>query len=171
MEFISDMYACTKWSVHDFVIAILLCMYTFIIGSMCVPCWKLPVSPCSKCYLCQNMKSVLCDTDSDGQPEKKRRRRIKNDLFDSSSDDGKHLETILKSVCPFIGDGDGVAQLVECWTQDSITWGSNPVRGARKKLWEFFLSQKCCGDSLSVCPTPLWIRTHKNGYVCTLKIL
>ena len=166
MEFISDMYACTKWSVHDFVIAILLCMYTFIIGSMCVPCWKLPVSPCSKCYLCQNMKSVLCDTDSDGQPEKKRRRRIKNDLFDSSSDDGKHNETILKSVCPFIRwlNWESVGLKIR-WPEVRTPLGE------QGKNWEFFLSQKCCADSPSVCPTPLWIRTHKNGYVCTLKIL
>ena len=46
--------------------------------------------------------------------------------------------------------------------------GSNPVRSTRKLV---FLSQKCCADSLSVCPTPVCIRTHKNDHVRTIKIL
>ena len=29
----------------------------------------------------------------------------------------------------------------------------------------------CCVDSLSVCPTPVCIRTHKNDHIRTLKIL
>ena len=39
----------------------------------------------------------------------------------------------------------------------------------RKKNGEFFSKSDCCADSLSVCPTPVCSRTHKN--VRTLKIL
>ena len=51
--------------------------------------------------------------------------------------------------------GDGVAQLVEHRTRYPKTTGSNPgpVRSTRKNC-ESFLSQKCCADSLLVCPTP-----------------
>ena len=46
--------------------------------------------PCSGVYGLKQ-KSVLFVTDADEQPEKKRRRRIKNDLFDSSSsEEGKN---------------------------------------------------------------------------------
>ena len=40
----------------------------------------------------------------------------------------------------------------------------------KKKLW-VVPSQKCCADSLSVCPTPVCICTYKNDHVRTLKIL
>ena len=40
--------------------------------------------------------------------------------------------------------------------------GSNPVRGTRTFLW-VFPSQKCCADSLSVCPAP--VCRHKNDHV------
>ena len=43
--------------------------------------------------------------------------------------------------------------------EDSMTEGSNPVRSARK-MYEFFPSQKCCADSLSVRPTPSVVYTH-----------
>ena len=35
-------------------------------------------------------------------------------------------------------------------------------------MYESFLSQKCCADSLLVCPAPVCIRTHKNTHVRTL---
>ena len=68
--------------------------------------------------------------------------------------------------------GDGVAQLVEHRTQDSMTRGSNPIRSTTKtqtKKTQFFPSQKCCADSLSVCPTQCVYATHKNDHVRTLK--
>ena len=65
---------------------------------------------------------------------------------------------------------DGVAQLVERRTQDSKDSGSNPYRSTTKNVW-VFPSHKCCADSLSVCPIPVCIRTHKNKYVRTLKII
>ena len=34
-----------------------------------------------------------------------------------------------------------------------------------------FPSQKCCADSLSVCPTPVCIRKHTIDHVRTLKIM
>ena len=33
-----------------------------------------------------------------------------------------------------------------------------------------FPCQKCCADSLSVCPTPVCIRTHTNDHVRTLQM-
>ena len=46
--------------------------------------------PCSS-VVGLTQKSMLFVTDADEQPEKKRRRRIKNDLFDSSSsEEGKN---------------------------------------------------------------------------------
>ena len=44
-------------------------------------------------------------------------------------------------------------------------------RSEHKKTVTVFPSQKCCTDSLSVCPTPVCIRTHQNDHVRTLKIL
>ena len=38
---------------------------------------------------------------------------------------------------------------------------SNPVRSTRRKIW-VLPSQKCCTDSLSVCTTPMCIRTHDH---------
>ena len=32
-----------------------------------------------------------------------------------------------------------------------------------------FVSESCCADSLSVCPTPVCIHLHKNGHVHTLQ--
>ena len=40
-----------------------------------------------------------------------------------------------------------------------------------KKNVKVFPSQKCCADSLSACPTPECIRTHKNDHVRTLRVL
>ena len=40
-----------------------------------------------------------------------------------------------------------------------------------RKYVRVFPSQKRCADSLSVYPTPVCIRTHKNDHVRTLKIL
>ena len=57
-----------------------------------------------------------------------------------------------------------VAQVVEHRHRDpmdSMTRGSNPVRRTRT-ICESFSDSKCCADS-SVCPTPVCIRTHKNG--------
>ena len=64
--------------------------------------------------------------------------------------------------------GDGVAQLVERQPQDPKTRGSNPVRSKKKKIVRVCPNKKCCADSLSMCPTPVCIRT--NDYVRTLKI-
>ena len=64
---------------------------------------------------------------------------------------------------------DGVAQLVERWTWDPKTGGSNPVRSTRK-ICESFSDSKCWAD-LSVCPAPVCVRTHKNDDVRTLQIL
>ena len=62
--------------------------------------------------------------------------------------------------------GDGVAQVVDHRTRDPKIRGSNPSRSTRKS----FPESKCCADSLSVCPTPVCLRTHKNDHVRTLKI-
>ena len=40
-----------------------------------------------------------------------------------------------------------------------------PASGAQETNCEFFPNQKCCADSLSMCP-----RTQKNNHVHTLKI-
>ena len=67
--------------------------------------------------------------------------------------------------------GDKVAQLVERRTRDPNTRGSKPLLGAQEKSVKICPSQKCCADSLSVCPAPVCIRTHKNDHVRTIKIL
>ena len=74
----------------------------------------------------------------------------------------------LHFIIPF---GGVVAQWVERRPRDpmdSMTRGSNPVRSTRK-ICESFSELKCCADLLSVCPTPVYTRTHKD--VRTLKIL
>ena len=43
--------------------------------------------------------------------------------------------------------------------------------GAQVKFGRVFPSQKCCADSLSVCPTPVCIHTHMNDQLRTLKIM
>ena len=40
---------------------------------------------------------------------------------------------------------------------------------AREQKYELFRVKKCCADSVSVCPTPVCIRTHKNDHARTLK--
>ena len=59
-----------------------------------------------------------------------------------------------------------VAQLIERRTQDSVTWGSNPVtwKEHKQKFVRVFPSKKCWADSLSVCPTPVCKCTHKNDH-------
>ena len=52
--------------------------------------------------------------------------------------------------------GDGVAQMVECWTGDLKTRGSNLVRSTIKKIVKVFRSQICCADS-SLCAQPLCV--------------
>ena len=56
-------------------------------------------------------------------------------------------------------------------TRDPKTRGSNPVRGTRTHCEKSFPEPKCCADSLSVCPTPVCIRTHKNDHVRMFKII
>ena len=63
--------------------------------------------------------------------------------------------------------GGGVAQLLERRTTDSMI-RVRITPGAQGKLNDFFPSQRCA-DSLSVCPSPVCIRTHKNDHVRTLK--
>ena len=46
-----------------------------------------------------------------------------------------------------------------------------PASGAQEKCVRVFPSQKSCADSLSVCPTSVCARMHKNNHVHTLKIL
>ena len=65
---------------------------------------------------------------------------------------------------------NGVAQLVERRIRDPKTRGSNPSR-AQEQFMRVFPSQKCCADSLLVCPTPVYMCTHKNDHVRTLKVL
>ena len=65
--------------------------------------------------------------------------------------------------------GDGVAQLVQRRIPDPKDRGSNPGRSTR--IIRVFPSQNMCADSLSVCPTPVCIRTHKNDDVSTIKIM
>ena len=60
--------------------------------------------------------------------------------------------------------------IVRASTRDPKTRGSNPVWSTRQ-ICVSFSESKCCADSLSVCPTPVCIRTHKNDHVRTLKIL
>ena len=43
--------------------------------------------------------------------------------------------------------------------------------GAEDKFVRVFPSQNCCADTMSMCPTPVCIHTHKNDRVRTLKIL
>ena len=64
-----------------------------------------------------------------------------------------------------------VAQLVQHRTRDPMCRGSNPVRSKRQIRDRFFSESKCCAGSLSVCLTPVCIRTHKNDNVLTLKIM
>ena len=64
----------------------------------------------------------------------------------------------------------GVAQLVVCRAQDPKDRGSNPVRSTRK-ICEIFRVKNVVLTRLSVCPTPVCIRTHKIDHVHTLKIL
>ena len=64
-----------------------------------------------------------------------------------------------------------MAQLVERWTRDPKTRGSNPVRRTSKQFCEGFPESKCCADSLLVCPTPGCIITHKNDHIRTLTML
>ena len=60
--------------------------------------------------------------------------------------------------------GDGVAQWVKRRTRIQKVEGSNPAppSGAQENNCESFSESKCCADSLSVCPIPVCIRTHKN---------
>ena len=61
---------------------------------------------------------------------------------------------------------DGVAQLVVHWTRDPT---KDPrFKPRQDKFVRVFRSQKSCGDSLSVCPIPVCIHTHKNDHVCML---
>ena len=50
--------------------------------------------------------------------------------------------------------GSGVAQVVERRTPDSNDQRFEP-RQLHKKIFVIFPSEKCCADSLSVCPTPV----------------
>ena len=43
--------------------------------------------------------------------------------------------------------------------------------GAQEQLVRVFPSHKCCGHSLSECPTPVCFCTHTNEHVRTLKIV
>ena len=53
--------------------------------------------------------------------------------------------------------GDRVAQLVERRTRDPKEVRILSGVQLQEKIVSFFpLSQKCCADSLSVCPTPMW---------------
>ena len=66
--------------------------------------------------------------------------------------------------------GDGVAQLVEHWTQDPKDEGSNPVRSTIKKIVSFSESKMC--RLVVGVPNPLLcLRTHKNDHIRTLQIL
>ena len=60
-----------------------------------------------------------------------------------------------------------MAQWLERWTGDPKVEGLNPVRSTRKTLR--FSSQKGCVDSLSLCPTPVCMRTHTKDHVCYVK--
>ena len=64
--------------------------------------------------------------------------------------------------------GDGAPQWVERLTSQSKARVGFPP-GAREKLNEFF-KVKNVVLTLSVCPTPVCIRTHKNNHVLTLKM-
>ena len=68
--------------------------------------------------------------------------------------------------------GDRVAQWLERRTRDSVT----SVTRVRTPLgaqgnFVIFVPSQTCADSLSVCPTPVCIRTRKDDHVRTLKIL
>ena len=68
--------------------------------------------------------------------------------------------------------GDGVAKLVERLTRDTKNLGFKPrPHQEHKKTLRVFPSQKCCADSLSVCPTPMCVHTHTNDHIRMLKIL
>ena len=73
-----------------------------------------------------------------------------------------HIKKIarLNSCFSYCVGSYGVTQVVERQTPDPKTRGSNPVRSTRK-----ICNQKCCADSLMVCPTPVCIRMHKNVHV------
>ena len=61
--------------------------------------------------------------------------------------------------------GDGLAQWLERWTGDSNVKGFESHQEHKKIV---FPSQKGCADSLSVCPTPVCIRTHTKDHVRTI---
>ena len=69
------------------------------------------------------------------------------------------LSAVCMCVCVNFYRGGRVAQLVECWTPDPKTRGSNPT-GSTRTICESFSESNCCADSLSVCPTPVCIHTH-----------
>ena len=83
----------------------------------------------------------------------------------------------------FLTLGEKLPQIFLCsWCRRTSNFGSldptlyqlsHPVTlsGAQDKFVRVFLSQKYCADSLSVCPTPVCIRTHKNDHVRTLKVM
>ena len=66
--------------------------------------------------------------------------------------------------------GDGVAQYLSVGLEIPKTRGSNPVR-RKQNMCESFSESKCYADSLSVCITPVYTRTHRNNHVRTLKIM
>ena len=66
--------------------------------------------------------------------------------------------------------GDGVAQLVERWTRNPKDWGSNPVRSTGN-ICEFSAESKMCWLAVGVPNLRVYICTHKNYHVRTIKIL
>ena len=66
-------------------------------------------------------------------------------------------------------EGDGVAELVERQTQDSMTPVTRlqTLSQAQEQIVSFSES-KCCADWLPVCPTPVCLHTRKTDHVRTL---
>ena len=78
---------------------------------------------------------------------------------------------IHSAICPFIHDG--VAQLVEHQTRDPKTRGLNPVcvRSTRKICESFSRVKHVVLTCCRCAQPPAFLRTHKNDYERTLKIL
>ena len=75
------------------------------------------------------------------------------------------LSTGMPGLNAIVGRGGSIGRASDSISKDPTF---EPPQEHKKNNVEFFPSQKCCADSLSVCPTPVCvgdIRTHKNDHV------
>ena len=89
----------------------------------------------------------------------------------TAEDDTESCGQITLKIMQFLSNQ--VQTLCACYIYNRVTGWLNWLSvGPRfeSQVWVFSKS-KCCAASLSVCPTPVWKRMHKNDYVHKLKIL